>query len=84
MPPRIPFSLPRASRTLATLSPHTPPPTAPFQVFDPTTKASQRDRAAHREKGDKSRTVDYLRRELADRLIERFEVRSGDAVTISD
>lgn len=30
-----------------------------------------------REGGEKSRTVDYLRAEIAERLFERFEVRAS-------
>jgi NADH dehydrogenase [ubiquinone] 1 alpha subcomplex assembly factor 5 len=43
----------------------------PYQVFDRSVKRLQRDRVA----GDKSRTVDYVRDEVADRMMERFMVR---------
>ncbi|KAJ7068721.1 S-adenosyl-L-methionine-dependent methyltransferase [Mycena amicta] len=41
----------------------------PFQVFDRNAKRIQKDRAALRES---SRTVDYVRDEVADRIMERF------------
>lgn len=46
----------------------------PFRVFDRDMKRMQRDRAAVVDNGDRSRTVDYLRDEVADRLVERFAV----------
>lgn len=75
-------------RHLATHAPpfsQPPASTAPFQVFDRRAKRAQKDRAAIR-KGDvdedgigglvggKSRVVDYLRGEVAERMGERFEV----------
>ncbi|KAJ6515438.1 S-adenosyl-L-methionine-dependent methyltransferase [Mycena sanguinolenta] len=47
-------------------NPHT---LGPFQVFDRNAKRIQKDRAALRED---SRTVDYVREEVADRMMERF------------
>ncbi|KAJ7724887.1 S-adenosyl-L-methionine-dependent methyltransferase [Mycena metata] len=47
-------------------NPHT---LGPFQVFDRNAKRIQKDRAALKEG---SRTVDYVREEVADRLMERF------------
>jgi NADH dehydrogenase [ubiquinone] 1 alpha subcomplex assembly factor 5 len=44
----------------------------PFKVFDRQVKRSQKDRAAARDGGNRSRTVDYVRNEVADRMIERF------------
>lgn len=44
----------------------------PFKVFDRQAKRSQKDRAAARDGGNRSRTVDYVRDEVADRMIERF------------
>jgi len=35
-------------------------------------KRSQKDRAVTRDGGNRSRTVDYVRNEVADRMIERF------------
>ncbi|KAH8118662.1 S-adenosyl-L-methionine-dependent methyltransferase [Phellopilus nigrolimitatus] len=44
----------------------------PFQVFDRNAKRLQKDRAATRDGGERSRTVDYVRDEIADRMMERF------------
>lgn len=76
-----------SARTYATLNPHTPPPTSPYQVFDEPSKDLQRSRAVIRlrelqaqsenepaEEEDGLRVVDYLREEVADRLAERIEV----------
>jgi len=46
----------------------------PFAVFDRNMKRIQRDRAASRNEGEDSRVVDYLRNEVADRMIERLLV----------
>jgi hypothetical protein len=83
----------RAAQTLprayATISPDTPPPQSPYEVFDEPSKVRQRDRAILRLREeynrlpDKSkyasvndylRSVDGLREELAERLVERVEV----------
>lgn len=50
------------------------PPLSPFEVFDRKTKQIQKDRAASRDGGERSRIVDYLRTEVADRMFERFMV----------
>lgn len=66
----------RATRRLsASLSSNSSPNTAPYQIFDRHAKSLQKQRAIARESGSKSRTVDYLRDEVADRLMERFLVR---------
>ncbi|TFY56434.1 hypothetical protein EVJ58_g7647 [Rhodofomes roseus] len=44
----------------------------PYQVFDRHAKRLQKDRSALREGGARSRTVDYVRDEVADRMIERM------------
>nr|XP_031861650.1 uncharacterized protein CI109_002880 [Kwoniella shandongensis]KAA5528722.1 hypothetical protein CI109_002880 [Kwoniella shandongensis] len=74
-----------AVRLYATLSPHTPPPTSPYEVFDEPSKDRQRDRAILRlreqnssttsegEEQDPLRVVDYLREEISERLAERVE-----------
>lgn len=76
------------TRALATHAPpfsQPPASTAPFEVFDRRAKAAQRDRAAQRKgevdedgigglEGGRSRVVDYLRGEIAERMGERFEV----------
>ncbi|PFH49262.1 hypothetical protein AMATHDRAFT_5076 [Amanita thiersii Skay4041] len=46
--------------------------TNPYQVFDRQVKRMQRDRAANLDGGARSTTVDYVRNEVADRLMERF------------
>ena len=44
----------------------------PHQVFDRQAKRLQKDRAAARDEGNRSRTVDYVRDDVANRMIERF------------
>ena len=61
-------------RSLASLS-HSQINTAtqsPYQVFDRHAKRLQKDRAAARDGGNRSRTVDYVRDDVANRMIERF------------
>ncbi|GBE80109.1 S-adenosyl-L-methionine-dependent methyltransferase [Sparassis latifolia] len=53
-------------------SPINPNTVRPFQVFDRNAKRLQKDRAASREDGVRSRIVDYVRDEVADRMIERL------------
>lgn len=67
-----------SSRAYASLSssPINPSSVGPFQVFDRNAKRLQKDRAASRNNGSNSRTVDYVREEVAERMIERFMVRS--------
>ncbi|KAF8646391.1 hypothetical protein AX16_007257 [Volvariella volvacea WC 439] len=69
--PRYPLQ----TRAFAAVS-SSPPPSFtsvnPYQVFDRNAKRLQRDRAATRGGGERSRTVDYVRDEVADRLMERF------------
>ncbi|KAL7413762.1 S-adenosyl-L-methionine-dependent methyltransferase [Mrakia frigida] len=72
----LPFSLPL--RTYASLAPSSSSSSsddvnAPYQVFDRNAKRLQKDRAAAKEGGDRSRLVDYLRREVTERVLERFE-----------
>lgn len=43
-----------------------------YKVFDREAKRLQKDFAARRDRGERSRTVDYLRDEVAERLMERF------------
>lgn len=73
-------------RSYATISPDTPPPQTPYEVFDEPSKFRQRDRALIRLReslkdnetdntnGKGPGVVDYLREELAERLAERVEV----------
>jgi len=49
----------------------------PFTVFDRNLKRIQRDRAAAKNGGQDSRVVDYLRNEVADRMIERLLVSTS-------
>ena len=48
--------------------------TGPYQVFERSIKQIQKDRTALTEGGKRSRTVDYVRDEVAERMIERFLV----------
>ncbi|KAI0304146.1 S-adenosyl-L-methionine-dependent methyltransferase [Russula brevipes] len=61
-------------RSFASLSPSqiTTASQSPFQVFDRHAKRLQKDRAAARDGGNRSRAVDYVRDEVANRMIERF------------
>ena len=49
-------------------------------MFDRNAKMIQKDRAAAHDDGERSRTVDYVREEVADAMIERLLVRSGFGV----
>ncbi|KDQ08869.1 hypothetical protein BOTBODRAFT_117885 [Botryobasidium botryosum FD-172 SS1] len=64
------------TRSFAAHSASSPPPNpfavGPYQVFDRRVKQLQKDRAASREHGERSRTVDYVREAMADRMIERI------------
>lgn len=78
--PRVPVRHAQRVRLLASVassSPVNPNTVGPFQVFDRHAKRLQKDRAAAHEDGQRSRTVDYVRDEVADRMIERFLVRPG-------
>lgn len=74
--PRLPHS-----RSLASLSPShiNTASRSPYQVFDRHAKRLQKDRAAARDGGNRSRTVDYVRDEVANTMIERFmaSIHSG-------
>ena len=60
------------SRSLASVADTTAP--APYQIFDRYAKVLQKDRSAAANRVENSRTVDYVRDEIADRLIERVLV----------
>lgn len=47
---------------------------AVYQVFDRNAKRMQKRRAATKDAGQASRTVEYVRNEVADRMMERFLV----------
>ncbi|PBL02929.1 S-adenosyl-L-methionine-dependent methyltransferase [Armillaria gallica] len=63
-------TVPRSVRSLASVSSSN---VGPFTVFDRKAKQLQRDRAAAKDGGKSSATVDYVRDEVADRLLERLE-----------
>ncbi|KAJ8473153.1 hypothetical protein ONZ51_g8045 [Trametes cubensis] len=63
----------RSYASVSSSSPVNPNSVGPFQVFDRNVKRIQKDRAAARDGGARSRTVDYVRDEIADRMIERFQ-----------
>jgi NADH dehydrogenase [ubiquinone] 1 alpha subcomplex assembly factor 5 len=65
---------PNLIRSFASVGAPPPQATTPFEVFDRQAKRRQRDRAAVRGDGAQSRVTDYLRAEVADRMLERFEV----------
>jgi len=65
---RLKHGLPHFKRGLATSASNTP-----FQVFNTETKRHQRNRAAILDP-ETSRRTDYLRDEVAMRLVERFMV----------
>jgi NADH dehydrogenase [ubiquinone] 1 alpha subcomplex assembly factor 5 len=70
---------PRHVRKFAAISSHSSinlNSVGPYQVFDRITKQLQKDKAVLREGGNRSRTVDYVRNEVAERMIERFLVRA--------
>ncbi|KAH9927303.1 S-adenosyl-L-methionine-dependent methyltransferase [Fomitopsis serialis] len=62
----------RARLRVAVLLAHKPGAVGPYQVFDRYAKRLQKDNSALREGGARSRTVDYVRDEVADRMIERM------------
>ncbi|KAL5487701.1 hypothetical protein ACEPAI_5809 [Sanghuangporus weigelae] len=53
-------------------SPVNPYTVGPFKIFDRDAKRMQKDRAASKEGGERSRKVDYVRDEVANRMMERF------------
>jgi hypothetical protein len=67
------FRLRQSGRTLATLSDSRI--NQSYLVFDRNAKRLQRDRAAGKNDGAEHRMVDYLRNEVAERMIERLLVR---------
>ncbi|KAG6885478.1 hypothetical protein C0993_001343 [Termitomyces sp. T159_Od127] len=72
---RITLSRVGFCRGFAAISSSSPPRTGtvgPYQVFDRHVKRIQKDQAATRDGGERSRTVDYVREEVADRMMERF------------
>lgn len=63
-------------RSFAAISTNSPPQpvnyVSPYQIFDRNAKRLQKDRAAIRDAGARNRTVDYIREEVAERMMERF------------
>ncbi|KAG6334860.1 hypothetical protein ID866_4220 [Astraeus odoratus] len=57
-----------ASQAASSVQPHT----SVYKVFDREAKRLQRDLAAERDGGSRSRTVDYVRDEVAEGLMERL------------
>ena len=72
------FRTVRSARFYASVSSGTPSftskTTGPYQVFDREAKRLQKDRAALKDGGEASRTVDYVRDEIAYRMLERLQV----------
>ncbi|KAK0206895.1 S-adenosyl-L-methionine-dependent methyltransferase [Desarmillaria ectypa] len=73
--------VPRPVRSLASVSSNS---VGPFAVFDRKAKQLQRDRAVAKDGGKSSATVDYVRDEVADRLLERLEDIKRKFSTILD
>ena len=65
----------RHKRSLTSPSPYNHLALIPHQVFDRSVKRLQKDRAAWRDGSERSRMVDYVRDEVADRMMERLLVR---------
>jgi NADH dehydrogenase [ubiquinone] 1 alpha subcomplex assembly factor 5 len=59
-------------RQMATLSPSQA--MQPYMIFDRNAKCKQKDKAALKEGGSCSRLVDYVRDEVAERMMERLLV----------
>ena len=68
---RVPVARTRLYASLSS-SPLNPGSVGPYQVFDRHAKRLQKDRSVARDGGIRSRTVDYVREEVADRMIERL------------
>lgn len=62
------------ARAFASETPFAAPTASAYRIFDRTAKRTQRDRAVSRDGGERSRTVDYVRDEVADRMMERLLV----------
>ncbi|THV08196.1 S-adenosyl-L-methionine-dependent methyltransferase [Dendrothele bispora CBS 962.96] len=73
--------LPLQTRCFASVSPNA---VGPYQIFDRNAKISQKNRAVTKKDGQSSRTVDYVRDEVADRMMERLEDIKRKFATIVD
>ncbi|KAF8138313.1 S-adenosyl-L-methionine-dependent methyltransferase [Boletus edulis] len=60
------------ARAFASKTPFAAPTASVYRVFDRAAKRTQKDRAASRDGGERSRTVEYVRDEVADRMMERL------------
>lgn len=67
-------ALPRLARAFAAEASPAAPTASVYRVFDRLAKQRQKDRAASRDGGKRSRIVDYVRGEVADRMMERLLV----------
>jgi NADH dehydrogenase [ubiquinone] 1 alpha subcomplex assembly factor 5 len=67
-----------------TSGPTNPYTVGPYNIFDRDVKNMQRDRAAARMAGERSKTVDYLREEVAERMMERFMVCTNVSQVLSE
>lgn len=61
-------------RSFATISSPSHSSIGSYQIFDRNAKRLQKDRAVVRDGGARSTVVDYIRDEVADRMMERFLV----------
>ena len=66
--------IPTRSYASVTSSSPNPNTVGPFQVFDRNAKRMQKDAAVAKDNGETSRVVDYVRDEVADRMMERLQV----------
>ncbi|PSR92218.1 hypothetical protein PHLCEN_2v4748 [Hermanssonia centrifuga] len=71
----------RSFASVSSSSSLNPNSVGPFQVFDRKAKVLQKDRAVSKDNGETSRTVDYVRDEVADRVIERL-LASSDILQV--
>jgi hypothetical protein len=73
--PRRAFRINSRLYASASLNPLTSPTPSAFRIFDRHAKLLQKNRAAALNGGEISRQVDYVRDEVANRMIERFMAR---------
>jgi NADH dehydrogenase [ubiquinone] 1 alpha subcomplex assembly factor 5 len=73
----------RSLASVASSGSSNPLTVGPFRVFDREAKVIQKNTSATAEGGSRSRTVDYVREEVADRLLERLMVRSPHTTVYS-
>lgn len=73
-PPLLALSSSTARRSSSSSS-RSLPPTGTYKVFDRDNVLHHRELAYAKDGGKRSRTVGYLREEIGERVMERFEVR---------